>query len=230
MWLMTLIVMQIKVISASSDLNDLWKCCDFNSSMVILNDHYYCDKNVTIRLEVFSLGINHTEECVEAHENSVYIFNSKNETFTKIREVIDEIPHKCCPYGFVYNVQKHSCDEASQASKDKQGIITVGLRHCQVIIDHTYDFFNFTEPNFNKTHIFIEDRTIPKDKYCIENTSTGGTVVRVCDGMKICEDVRCLSKCCPDGQSFVNGSFCTDTFVHGFDIRNLTYIENNNGE
>ncbi|KAJ8978579.1 hypothetical protein NQ317_015996 [Molorchus minor] len=47
---------------------------------------------------------------------------------------------------------------------------------------------------------------------------------RVCKTYDFCDSVLCVHKCCPDGQSFVNGSHCKDTFEYGIDLQNLRMI------
>ncbi|XP_030751051.1 G-protein coupled receptor Mth2-like [Sitophilus oryzae] len=59
---------------------------------------------------------------------------------------------------------------------------------------------------------------------CLDRNQGGEMLMRQCrKDLSICDDARCFKKCCPDGQSFVGGGFCKDTFVRGIEIQDQTY-------
>ncbi|CAG9767913.1 unnamed protein product [Ceutorhynchus assimilis] len=92
--------------------------------------------------------------------------------------------------------------------------LRIGLPHCKMIIDYKLNFGSnsLLHPN------------LPADDYCLDNTEDNREVIRVCtDDFRLCESTKCIHKCCPDGQSFVNGSVCKPTYVYGV---NLSFSEN----
>ncbi|VEN57000.1 unnamed protein product [Callosobruchus maculatus] len=76
----------------------------------------------------------------------------------------------------------------------------------------------------NDTHLKLEPffRVIPKSSACLDETTRGGFIVRICENIEICEKTKCVHKCCPDGQSFVNGSRCKSTWIHGIDLHEFS--------
>ncbi|ERL95382.1 hypothetical protein D910_12646 [Dendroctonus ponderosae] len=73
----------------------------------------------------------------------------------------------------------------------------------------------------NLGNISVED-------YCTDRTEDGTELVRICTSdFQICKFAQCVHKCCPDGFSFVNGSHCHPTFIHGLDLNFSESIQRN---
>lgn len=85
--------------------------------------------------------------------------------------------------------------------------VRIGLPDCKIIQDIT----SHTSTS-NLGNISVED-------YCTDRTEDGTELVRICTSdFEICKFAQCVHKCCPDGFSFVNGSHCQPTFIHGLDL------------
>nr|DAC74017.1 TPA_exp: secretin G protein-coupled receptor Mthl2 [Tribolium castaneum] len=151
--------------------------------------------------------------CIDV-ENSVALFQTTEGNLSKVRDLSDAgFYPKCCPLDYFYNRTTHGCVKSNEILEPffREKFVTVGLPHCKVIIDIPTKSQN-VQP-------FLEERKIKKGSYCLDQDQNKQFVLRICyDNYDVCDRIRCIRKCCPDGQSFINGSKCHNTFVHGLDL------------
>lgn len=70
---------------------------------------------------------------------------------------------------------------------------------------------------------------LDSNEFCWDKTLSSKYVVRICENdFDLCQDIRCIKKCCPDGQSFVNKASCQDTYIYGIDLHSSKRIEDPN--
>ncbi|KAJ8958950.1 hypothetical protein NQ318_019721 [Aromia moschata] len=103
-----------------------------------------------------------------------------------------------------------------------ESFVRVGLPECKLIVDRELD------EDIDLYQTVIDVRRNPD--YCIDKNEKGSFSLRQCrEDVRECEHVRCVKKCCPDGQSFVNGPNCLDTYTHGLNLSYSTRIEEPEG-
>lgn len=137
----------------------------------------------------------------------------------------DDIFPKCCPIDHFYNTKTHGCIFGPNPDFFQARFIRVGLVRCNFIVDYNY----FKEVP-DKGSRFWSDKNL-QGGYCIDRDESGWFVIRVCESdYGVCGNLRCVRKCCQDGQSFINGTFCRDTYVHGLDMGKFgDYVESREG-
>lgn len=203
------------------------KCCDSGEVFESINGSYTCIEDKTRRLQMKSdetgfLHRNETGECVEIIEE-FFVFNVSRGIVQPLGQVIEQIFPKCCPLNHVYNTEIHSCQEATSLNHSyiSQDFLQIGLPNCKVIVDY----------ELNENSIHKRNNKISINSYCIDKSHTDSYVLRECkDSVEICEEIRCFKKCCPDGQSFINGPNCYDTYKYGLNLsRWQNFIENYTG-
>ncbi|XP_057653086.1 G-protein coupled receptor Mth2-like [Diorhabda carinulata] len=110
--------------------------------------------------------------------------------------------------------------EDSVNSFINESLVKVGLRKCKTIIDLKFDFFDSIK-SINKS----------VDDFCVDQTEYDGFVLRECRiGFDVCDKLKCIRKCCPDGQSYVNGAKCENTYEHGTNLSRFSDIVENHEE
>ncbi|KAG5889457.1 hypothetical protein JTB14_016437 [Gonioctena quinquepunctata] len=88
-----------------------------------------------------------------------------------------------------------------------------------VIFDRIFEKKNDVREENAAVYFSKTGERFSRNRYCLDETIDHRYTVRVCEDLKICEQVRCIHKCCADGKSFINGSHCKDTFIHGLDFQ-----------
>ncbi|CAG9859521.1 unnamed protein product [Phyllotreta striolata] len=213
-------ILLIIIIDDQLDASVTNKCCE-NSITDFPNGSFSCSNHTgiaeIIRINTPFLGDNFTK-CVDVFQNKVTIFGKNNNTFTKLEEI--EVPTKCCPNFHLYNTTKRACDKTNLPNEfDKESIVRkIGLPQCEIITDELAE--KLSEFGHRKsTGIFPDYSTrTPKTQFCLDRTVDGKYVKRACGNWSVCESLKCIRKCCEDGRSFVGGSQCRDTFVHGLEL------------
>ncbi|CAG9833810.1 unnamed protein product [Diabrotica balteata] len=199
----------------------LHKCCEkevvFNRGVYSCKDR---DDNATgsevIRTNLeFEKDVNNTQ-CMDIFEKTVSKFNKEGLTMSKTEDL--SVLTKCCPVEYFYNQTTRSCAKLTNKTNSfRREILKIGLQ-CEIILDMIINFK--TDVIYNKTLTVLKTgETYLENQFCLDNTVDGKDVVRLCKSWRYCKRVKCVRKCCPDGQSFVNGSFCRDTFVHGVEFQ-----------
>lgn len=202
-----------------SSANSYDKCCKTGEYVQEANNVYGCTKNASKRLGVLTkrtdfLGKGVDGECADLTPE-FSIFKVSRGKIVERRLVEMSYFPKCCPLNYTYNTALHSCEERGHAAPDyiKETFVKVGLPDCKVIVD----------VQLNKT-IDLYRGIINENgytEYCLDENEKGSFTMRQCrKDTKVCDGIRCVKKCCPDGQSFVGGRRCLDTYTHGL---NLTF-------
>lgn len=199
------------------------KCCKIGESLAEVNSSHRCIENKLRRLYVLTnesdfLSDNSDGECVDVEED-FFAFRIVGGKIAERKPVEEPVFPKCCPMNYTYNTILHGCEE-SDADLDfiEERFVKVGLPSCKVIVDHELN--EVTE---------LKD-SVSLDSYCVDKNEKGSFVYRECKkDIEVCEDVRCIKKCCPDGQSFINRSQCFDTYVHGLNLSTFSNVDKTEG-
>ncbi|CAH0557626.1 unnamed protein product [Brassicogethes aeneus] len=213
------------------------KCCQVDEE-VHLNVTFQCRRDVGRRWQIFTnetqfFSRNVSGVCNDAFNDKFTYFGVKDGSKIEILNstINTDFLSKCCPWNYAYNSVKHSCEESKQDGIFT-GVFRVGLPHCSVIEDITHGHDNPPFQEINNFNIILNNtnKEISKNNYCRDKVSESLNVLRIClDDLDVCDKKRCIRKCCPDGQSFVNGKFCKNTYVRGIDLEFIGNIENPNG-
>ncbi|CAH1118010.1 unnamed protein product [Phaedon cochleariae] len=208
-------------VSSNSTFESKAKCCKTNEWIVSENQKLFCNKSQQNRLLLSDSQKHNSTECVEAYNSKVYLFGNQENSFV-LKEVFPAVS-KCCPPNFYYNHVHHSCAFMPNKTKTlNESFIKIGLSHCNVISDFQFD----STHDFKIANgvLFLPNVTqnFPEYDFCVDDNVDGRFAVRVCRDIGVCENIKCVRKCCPDGQSFVNGSHCLDTFQHGLRFENFS--------
>lgn len=196
------------------------KCCTENSEVTEnTGDLFICGNQTSARYQVYADSFNNTEgECTDSNTNGFFVYNlHKGKILSK--NPIKATYQKCCPLQHTYNPLHRSCTKETNLTEGylPYSLIKIGLPHCKVILDTKLE-------NLDAVEKYFED--VRDENFCLDKNSQGGYIVRRCeDDLKVCEERRCIKKCCPDGQSFYNGGFCKDTFVHGLKLEEQYYSD-----
>lgn len=205
-------------------IDELPKCCDLRSFVVEENSTLLCKNSTSRRLYVNNKFVDLPDDqkvCIDVFKSDFFIFGSQNDELIFKSNISSKALRKCCPFGYLYNYQNKSCEESDIQSALQANLIKVGLPECKIIRDYL-----FGSPN-----AIIEQVDKNYSNTCLDQTTSGEYVLRVCESINTCKTTRCLHKCCEDGKSFVNGSHCKDTFEKGLFLQHLSKnIENLTGK
>jgi hypothetical protein len=211
------------------------KCCDRDSRLTKNNSTYVCDRDEDKRVQIFTEDTNFFKnnadgECFDVDGNIVE-YKYKNWTVVEKKEVHADFYYKCCPLGYFYNSVTHSCAEKKQNEEFiTEKFVSVGLPQCKVIVDYKLTPGRY---RLDLRNLYIDDQSITfrDGQFCIDRDQDEGMVVRGCyDDLSVCYTTRCVRKCCPDGQSFVGGPQCKNTYVHGLNLSFSDRINNSQGK
>lgn len=203
------------------------KCCDLDEVFENVNGTYQCSKNDTRRLQIKTKETgffyqNNTGECVEIL-NDFVVFNVSVEVAVPLGQVTETIFPKCCHLNYVYNSIIHSCEERQNLNHSyiEANYLQIGLPNCRIIAD--YEWFGLINTRNNLGSI---------GSYCIDKTHMDSFVLRKCkETIEVCNKIRCLKKCCPDGQSFIETDTCYDTYKFGLNVSKWQdVIQNSTGK
>ncbi|CAH1105132.1 unnamed protein product [Psylliodes chrysocephalus] len=209
----------VSVINSQAAPDGLGKCCDFGQILYeYKNATFACIDDSTKRKSVFVPVINFiknnpTGSCLD-YSTDFYEFQFSDQKIIGKTQLIEDFYPKCCPIGYMYNPIKHSCDPKNNFEHGfiNRKLIKVGLPQCHIVAD-----------NLLTT---LDNQVIPEDGYCFDETSSGFVRRQCTEDGDICDNMRCVKKCCPDGKSFVNGAHCVDNYEIGMDLDFSTKIEN----
>lgn len=201
-------------ISDLYQVDNVEKCCNYGEFLRITDDSVHCEKNSRKRLDINTISFeflkrNISGNCTDVTLDGFFSFFIENGNI--VEETPLDVVHfpKCCPLGYNYNKKIHSCVETLRTEENFiQGtFVKAGLTQCKLIVDE----------EINEVPVDIH---LHNDTYCVDRDQTGGLIRRNCkyEIKETCEEIKCVKKCCPDGKSFVNGSTCLDTYVHGTDL------------
>ncbi|KAK9869397.1 hypothetical protein WA026_003153 [Henosepilachna vigintioctopunctata] len=210
------------------------KCCNSEEMVKENNSIYGCVENRNLRLQIHSQEknlFNNFENgfCVDIIENHFALFESDNETLKhKTNLSVFQYP-KCCPLNYYYDPNFHSCSKSYENNfTTPSGVhfLRIGLPKCDLIADYRVESSEVFLDENNALFVPEPNKTYSSGKYCYDENENGTHYIRVCENSyEICDRVRCIHKCCMDGQSFVNGAKCEDTYVHGISLNFTERIE-----
>ncbi|CAH0556880.1 unnamed protein product [Brassicogethes aeneus] len=203
---------------------DYEKCCAWKSSLYLNNSTFECKVDNNTRLTFLSekydyISKNTDGYCVDGAKDFT-LYNIKNNVIAKSK-VIQEYFPKCCPLNYKFDTIKHYC--VFQKPQNQQFIeskyIKIGLPQCHFIVDHKINSTEDYKIEEDGIHLKQNNSRFRTKNYCVEETTDNKFMVRVCQEKDdICKSTRCIRKCCPDGQSFVGGNSCMDTYDKGVDL------------
>lgn len=205
---------------------NLPKCCP-GSNLFTSNRLIYECGNSTIadpplRIQIVDRNITEKNEkfCVDIESsNSVSLFK-KSSKFLKVKDLNAVFFPKCCPLNFVYNPITHGCDENRNFQPFfNETFVKIGLPHCKIIKDIRL------ESSRSIDNVSKYNKMYSEGNFCVDKDINDRFIIRQCTtDYNICNFMKCVHKCCPDGQSFINGAKCYDTYTHGL---NFTTFANN---
>lgn len=213
-------------IHQSLQINLTAKCCPegFNAEEMG-NFELSCRRADSRRLQVWSNSYFFIEkgiegECIDFDGKNVTIYQMNISSISSKVPYSNEIFPKCCPLNYAYNNSLHSCSKTENIPHDfiKSQVVQVGLPHnCRTITDETFS-------SLKDANLWIEKR--PPANYCLDMDVRGKYVTREChEGIEVCMKKRCFKKCCPDGQSYVEGANCKDTYEYGLKLPSEQYSQ-----
>ncbi|XP_018579861.1 probable G-protein coupled receptor Mth-like 6 isoform X2 [Anoplophora glabripennis] len=202
------------------------KCCRSGEYLKETDNTYNCTENVSKRFDVLTNETNFLErgvdgECVDATPE-FSIFKVVAGQPVGVRPFEEPYFPKCCPLNYTYNTVLHSCEERENATHwyIRETFVKVGLPDCKVIVD-----FHLNEENASDLYARIVDIR-RHSEYCVDENENGTFTMRECRmDTDICDRIRCVKKCCPDGQSFINGPHCRDTYTNGLNLRSSSVVD-----
>lgn len=210
------------------------KCCRYGEHLDSSNE---CVENKSKRLQIITndtnfLNNNSDGECAEV-TTDFFVFNVSNGKIVGKREISEKYYPKCCPLNYIYNSVMHSCEEKENVDYSylKENFVKVGLPDCKVVVDYelngTTDFeYGLIDAKGKHIRNSLRD----PESFCIDENERGAFVIRECkENLEACEGIRCIKKCCPDGQSFINRAICYDTYTHGLNLSLFSSVEKSEG-
>ncbi|KAL1490637.1 hypothetical protein ABEB36_013298 [Hypothenemus hampei] len=201
------------------------KCCQKDFQVIQLeNTTFQCSNTTHTRLQIQSKQYdtisNNTLEniqCVDIFQDAFHIFQLDGRTLTSNQLLDRDVFTKCCPLNHWYHKSTRSCSKQNHEEITTQ-FIKIGLPHCKLIIDHTFS---------NLSDAVKWTQELDLGTFCLDSEVAGQYVVRKCqENLNVCQSKTCVKKCCPDGQSFVGGGICRDTYHHGLRMDSPMYSRN----
>lgn len=197
------------------------KCCASDEYMDVSNGTYTCVQDTTKRLGIIANIFNfikiHSEgECVDFTRKNFFQFQFSGGKIVQQTLKGEQFFPKCCPLGYIYNSKLHACSSVLNTNETfiESPFVRVGLPQCKLIVDHKPT----TPVNLS-------------EDFCVDNDENNELVRRECKrNLDECDSIRCAKKCCPDGQSFINGAKCLDSYVHGLNLSFSKNIEEPTGK
>lgn len=224
MLLASVLLYLIPCVIGQSLENNIAKCCGESFvARVEDNSTLTCVESPKSRLQVLSKTNNLLEndgfgKCIDVEDGNFYRYTVNNSTLESKEPLSERVFPKCCPLKHIYDNNTRSCRPGEDVAESyiMTQLVKIGLRHCEVITDLTFKSYGEAWSYAYK---------FKQGDYCFDTDLFNNFVVRECKGLHICEKKRCFRKCCPDGQSYVQGSYCRDTYVHGLKLNGTSYSE-----
>ncbi|KAK9869403.1 hypothetical protein WA026_003158 [Henosepilachna vigintioctopunctata] len=218
--------------------DDLAKCCGQQQKLVKRNGTFRCEVNKNQRVHSNTVNLdllkqNKTGHCIDIYSKKIAKFfieiSTSNISFVEFVNV--RYFPKCCPVGQQYNATFHSCGRGTNTQSMFSNFFSftkIGLPHCEIISDHIFENQQNIIINNDSSISMDGGRNINSGKYCVDSTLDGKFLVKICEeNSQICAQIKCIHKCCPDGQSFVKGNIfnCTDNFIYGVNLHSYSNIQ-----
>lgn len=206
------------------------KCCPGGAIFAKNNDIYECRAgNATApRIQIVDRDFENNEKsekfCVDVENlnKSVISLFKKNSRFIKVQDLDVALFPKCCPLNFSYDSYTHGCAKNPNFQHFFNGsYVRIGLPYCRIIRDFKLESAGngdngaFDVGEYNKMY--------GEGNFCVDKDISDTFIIRECTTeYNICSFMKCIHKCCPDGQSFINGSKCYDTYIYGLNFSTLS--------
>lgn len=219
----------------------LQKCCDEGSFLVRNNSRYFCadDAERRVQINTFEDGFLAKNSsgadgfCFDGADQ-ITRYKVRNQTVVEERPISVNFYPKCCPLNHYYSSKMHGCVFKNNLDRSfiKQNFVKVGLPHCRVLVDyHLQSEKHYYRIELDTLHIDAEDIKYHSNNYCVDLNEDNRLMARGChEDLDVCEETKCLHKCCPDGQSFVNGQNCKNTYSQGMNLSFSERIRNATGK
>lgn len=211
------------------------KCCDKDNFLRRNFTNYFCDSDKDKRLQIFTSETNAFSSlkdgiCFDTYPN-ITEYKIRNHSVVEEKQINVNFYLKCCPLGYFYHSAAHSCIPKDQLDKSfiTQNFIKVGLPHCNLIVDYKLIPGKY---RMELGNLYIEEtRKFQEGRFCVDKDENNFLIARGCyDDLGPCyEGIKCIHKCCPDGQSFVNGQKCVNTYEHGLNLSFTDRVNNSQG-
>ncbi|XP_071052946.1 probable G-protein coupled receptor Mth-like 6 [Onthophagus taurus] len=136
---------------------------------------------------------------------------------------------KCCPLGYNYKSQFHSCvknEDGIYSSYDiESNVLVKSFLDCPVIIDQIIS--NKEVIHFENKTIFINNtKSYHFGSYCLDwDFEISSSVLRTCEKIERCRSLRCITKCCKDGFSYLYKN-CVFNPEYGVSIKDIKRFQN----
>lgn len=213
--LITILIVNRNCEGAFSKDDSNKKCCGFGEYLNVTNwNTFVCAEDTRKRLGIYTNYSNYlidhkSGSCLDLTPDGFFRYEFHNGIISGETPVGDRAFPKCCPLGYTYSTRIHACEENITLTEDyiTQTFVKVGLPQCKLIVDETISEIPPDIPSDD-------------DNVCIDQDQHGNLVKRKCkDDLKdVCDKVRCVKKCCPDGKSFIDRGLCVDTHIYGLDL------------
>lgn len=151
---------------------------------------------------------------------------------------IDKYFPKCCPPNYAYYKKYHQCILSNTTTNiyDAFGmeslLIKTDLSNCSVVLDHILRKDEGGVAINSDRSLNLDSRFYPLGSYCVENhlENEEEFVVRTCEDVDACrtKTVKCIRKCCPDGQ-YYEGTSCQLGSHYGLSLENNTRFMDKDG-
>lgn len=182
--------------------------------------------------------------CVDVDKEGHIFLTSCNGTVKQITVGINKAS-KCCPLNNSYDIKHHTCVNTTENNNlliSNLDYLKIGLGSCNSHLA-IEDF----EVSYDSVHlqddgsIFLSSNGLKftMDNYCVDRTSERNSyVVRVCRSLdEVCKQeadsdgnkVRCVRKCCPDGEHYINRE-CRRKFERGMDLTKFNFEDSDDGK
>lgn len=134
---------------------------------------------------------------------------------------------KCCPLNYAYDKSTHSCKYQEYSRHFRNfSYFDIGLRSCvsAAVVDHVADAKDLEVGNGSA--VLKGRHRFARGDYCLDELySADSIVLRSCTkGVEGCgrDGMRCVRKCCPDLEIYVNGANCQPSVDRVFEYRNFS--------
>ncbi|KAJ8915633.1 hypothetical protein NQ315_003417 [Exocentrus adspersus] len=224
---MYLYVIALLIVNVSPHANCFYpKCCGTGEYLAKENSSYRCIERKLNRMYVATNGSdflknNYNGECVDV-STGFFIFKIAEGKIIQKEPVINELAFpKCCPLNHTYNTALKACRDSVKGfniTVTGTNLIKVGLPNCKVIADYEVNEINSL---FKKL-----TQSATAGTYCFDWNEKGSYIYRECNNeLDVCDNIKCVKKCCPDGQSFINQSKCFDTYTRGLNLSTFSDVD-----
>ncbi|XP_017780275.1 PREDICTED: G-protein coupled receptor Mth-like isoform X1 [Nicrophorus vespilloides] len=205
------------------------KCCPLNSHLLNTSGTLSCSERrqyIQVHakpLELFEKCSDHCVDFLSSNHNRLVRYDCRTKGIEY--QTHREYP-KCCPLNYHYDPVLHGCAKG-RVIEEPVGftVLNISLSHCPLKTHAIVDYITANTTTFDsELKVSFDNNTFDYGTYCLDETKNKSRVVRVCQTYEsTCKrsfddnKVRCIRKCCLDGQIYI-GNTCEIAFEYGVDI------------